>query len=1084
MSLAAGENPPRSRAPPNKRRSPPQRTNSNHKRQHFKKNNNNNNNSKIQQAIAINKKLIACDTPFDVLNELASIPNALTGLAGGGALNSVNFSTGLHRIARYVGRSDARAATLSDAKFALFLCSLSEALAGMDYTQSLSVIHKDDDWQSTLLHTAGGGNSNKLMFNSRECSNIAWAISKLRIAPPQSALPIDLSDATRARVELVKVSHQVRQEIVVSRKKSHSKPSSSSSSCPWIPTLSLLSGRLLDNISILILSSNRGWKAQEAANLLYALAMTKRATVEVFDCITSGLIRDISLDNDVMPKPQELSNSVYSFGKAQIFGKGEEELLRFVADALDERHGFVNDFKPQEISNTAWGVATILANKRNNNEGVPRKEQDEVVLRILRHVARSIAARADDFKSQELSNTAWAMATLGFGLREEESSASALNDYIFLHSTELEHDQILMARALDAIAESATPRLHSFQAQELNNVAWAFSRLGRKESTQLYEGIGRQFANPRRRFTGQDVGTTLWALSTVEYANDNIYRAICSRITMESAKNFKAQECSNAVWAVSTAGVVPKYPDAFDTTLIPPNERLSLSDISDDPITLCFAVAANELMRRPHEFKSQEIKDVMWSFSRAGIRHPRLFKSVAEHLVGQEAQQVPEGQIHIGRGLDEFSPQGIGNLAWSYAKQAQLAGEAADRIANDKKDSNRSGRLAVHTTICLDVGENLVKRLFNSIAETDLRKHAGLSTLSLQDIANTAWSFAVLGLRHVPFFDAVSNQIIQRLSRKLKMDSMGPASKGQELANIIWAAASVNQAYPDMLDVVTPYLVKLCSDQGVVSAKSIAKYFKRQEAANIAWSCSVMGYHPPELMQLLYTGLVGHGDGQDPDHLRQVYKDEGLQRQATMSLLYVQLAMDLEDTSFDLRLPEHFPDGWDLVGEDETMLESLTSMLTLSTSRIQTDVSRAFGRIGFEHVEEHVISMDDLANNYGPAINLSPQPLEILSIDIADVSNKIGIEVDGPAHFVTVLDTWSPQEPAQGYSRVVNGKLEYQFMWDRRHQINGSTALKERLLYRLGWKLLHVPFWEWYAMKGNSELEDEYCRKLLRELNP
>ncbi len=93
----------------------------------------------IAQAIALNKKLIACENTEDILSLLASLPGALTKMAGGGQLNSVNFSTALHRMARFCSNNRAiRKKTLTDPRFALFICSLSEAMAGMDYTLSLS----------------------------------------------------------------------------------------------------------------------------------------------------------------------------------------------------------------------------------------------------------------------------------------------------------------------------------------------------------------------------------------------------------------------------------------------------------------------------------------------------------------------------------------------------------------------------------------------------------------------------------------------------------------------------------------------------------------------------------------------------------------------------------------------------------------------------------------------------------------------------------------------------------------------------------------------------------------------------------
>lgn len=94
------------------------------------------------------------------------------------------------------------------------------------------------------------------------------------------------------------------------------------------------------------------------------------------------------------------------------------------------------------------------------------------------------------------------------------------------------------------------------------------------------------------------------------------------------------------------------------------------------------------------------------------MRHPVVFKKVAEHLVG-----VEEGDK--SRGLSSFSPQGLGNLAWSYAKQAQLA----EGGAGSESVISSTGRMAVYETVSLDVGEDLIKRLFTRIAETSINNN-------------------------------------------------------------------------------------------------------------------------------------------------------------------------------------------------------------------------------------------------------------------------------------------------------------------------------------------------------------------------
>ena len=61
-----------------------------------------------------------------------------------------------------------------------------------------------------------------------------------------------------------------------------------------------------------------------------------------------------------------------------------------------------------------------------------------------------------------------------------------------------------------------------------------------------------------------------------------------------------------------------------------------------------------------------------------------------------------------------------------------------------------------------------------------------VSRLSSQDIANTAWAFAILGMRHERFLDAVASQFVSRIDRYLKGDRSGSNFNGQELANSVW----------------------------------------------------------------------------------------------------------------------------------------------------------------------------------------------------------------------------------------------------------------------------------------------------------
>lgn len=66
---------------------------------------------------------------------------------------------------------------------------------------------------------------------------------------------------------------------------------------------------------------------------------------------------------------------------------------------------------------------------------------------------------------------------------------------------------------------------------------------------------------------------------------------------------------------MATADVVPEHSDAFDT-LLARKSRPSPAQAESDPLMVAILLASQELMRRPGDFKEQEIKDVLWSLSR------------------------------------------------------------------------------------------------------------------------------------------------------------------------------------------------------------------------------------------------------------------------------------------------------------------------------------------------------------------------------------------------------------------------------------------------------------------------------------
>ncbi len=456
---------------------------------------------------------------------------------------------------------------------------------------------------------------------------------------------------------------------------------------------------------------------------MWALTTAKRPSEQVFEFVVQSIKLSFqSTENnrkESILKPQEWSIPLWCLAKTGVISGHEEELLSFVKDLMDNEPGFLERFKPQELSNSVWAAATILSSREQKATG----PAGDAALGILRHAARELIRRdGEGYKTQELTNTAWAMATMGFGMLAEQSNKvfHVSNFYTFLPSDNPDGDRILMQECLEVCLRKMKEGVRSFQNQELNNMCWVMARLDKKDD-MLLEMIGQELINPRRIISSQDMSTSLWSMATMEFFDDDLYRALVARLPSIGAHQFKPQELSNTLWALATAGVVPQHPNVFDFKLLPQSLRPTEEEAMQDPVTACFSIVAEEVKRRSDEFKPQEIKDVLWAFTKVGLRHPRLFQFVAQYLVG--SGEDPEIR---GRGLDQFDSQGISNLAYVYARHAQLGATVLQKYGKRCRIPVTGGRLAFYTVSFLDVGEGLLRKLYSEIARVDLEVHGTL----------------------------------------------------------------------------------------------------------------------------------------------------------------------------------------------------------------------------------------------------------------------------------------------------------------------------------------------------------------------
>ena len=122
-----------------------------------------------------------------------------------------------------------------------------------------------------------------------------------------------------------------------------------------------------------------------------------------------------------------------------------------------------------------------------------------------------------------------------------------------------------------------------------------------------------------------------------------------------------------------------------------------------------------------------------------------------------------------------------------------------------------------------------------------------------------------------------------------------------------------------------------------------------------------------------------------------------------------------------------------------SQLQSLRSAYTRyepEPSLLQRDVSAMLVEMGWNHEFEHVTQ-------------------EGISLDLADPGAKRVIEVDGPSHYLKNVSTGD-------------------------YVVNGPTQVKSRLLRAVGWRITHVPFFDWdgKSVPERRQLLNDHLRKI------
>jgi len=584
----------------------------------------------------------------------------------------------------------------------------------------------------------------------------------------------------------------------------------------------------------------------------------------------------------------------------------------------------------------------------------------------------------------------------------------------------------------DVLALEAMSKLNHFKPQGLSNMLWSYAKMESSNSL-LFAAVGDSIMgmNDLSEFWPQHFSNIVWSYATVGESHPKLFSKFGDHIaSLDDLGQFMPQALSNIIWAYATAGEAhPKLYRKFADRIVAMTDLQQLKPQALSNIIWSYATAGEShpqlyrkfgnhivAMKDLGQFKPQELSNIIWAYATAGESPPQLFSKFGNHIVAM-------------KDLGQFKPQNLSNILWSYATAGEAHPKLFKKIADHivaMNDLSQFKPQALSNIIWsyATAGESHPK-LFSKFGD-HIVAMKDLGLFKPQALSNIVWSFSTAGESHPQLFSKVSDHIVA-------MKDVGQFLP-QALPNIIWAFATAGESHPQLYSKFGDYIVAM---------KDLSAFLP-QALSNIIWSYATVGIIDPHLFTSFAPAVKSvliQCSSQALANIAWAYAVANVNDHLLFNTDFIDVcqAKANDFIPLDLRQLHQWQLWQDELKSGINLPQALREKChqafvseSYQSSRLQDDVVSVLSSIGMSPKEE--------------VLTASGYRLDAL-VEVNGM--KVGIEVDGPYHFIN-------QEPT------------------------GSTFLKRRQVTNLDdIRIVSVPYWDWDKLGKDRVKKQQYLRSKL-----